>query len=163
MTASFFSSRVCPGFAPEPFHSSGSRAEVASLGGRVKSPTEPEGRGLLCPEPEDTVVGGQGLDAVPKHLPGGIGHGKIRIALVVQQAGGADDLEADCTENFAVPFNDLKLGESGFPIDPQADAWTARWPSARRGHQRSRGGYGCPAGSRKDLYRRNGPQGNCSR
>jgi hypothetical protein len=60
-------------------------------------------------------MSGNRLDAFPEQLPRGIGHGKIRVTLAVEQGVMAGDLQADRADNLSIGgFNHLKFGQPLF-------------------------------------------------
>ena len=85
-----------------------------NLGGRrLKIETFPKGRAFLRPDTEDTVIGGEGLDAFPEEVPGGISNAEIGVTFAVEQGMLFDDLDAHRAQHLAFGiFDDLKFGQA---------------------------------------------------
>jgi len=80
---------------------------------RLKTQSIPKWRSLLRPKPENTVIGGERLNAVPKHLPRTVGQGKIKVGFTVQSRVLPDDLHADGAKKSAVrSLNNLKFSQT---------------------------------------------------
>ena len=62
-------------------------------------------------------MGGDGLNAFPKHLPRLVGESKVKETFAVQSRVSPDNLYANCTKKFAIgSFSDLKFNQMFFQL-----------------------------------------------